>query len=302
MNRDFLIRRAAIEWVREYAAKYGEAGVVHSAAMRQGFMYNGERITLMSQRGIFKPRQCELPLSIMTSFNGPFDDQFDMQAGVLIYHYENGGMNSSGNWGLEQLRQLNQPLIYFHGIEPGRYLVVAPALVCSNNVHNNTFGITLGDMQDLELPNLLGNLSEQQRRYRTQQMHVRLQQGEFRHMVLKAYGTRCTLCRLGHSSLLDAAHIKPYSENGPSNVNNGLALCKLHHTAYDKQFLGITPDYKIVIRRDILREEDGPTLQHSLKEMHDAKIRPPRQKKNQPNRDYLAERFALFEEIQRQYN
>lgn len=51
-----------------------------------------------------------------------------------------------------------------------------------------------------------------------------------------------------HSGL--AAHIIPdREEGGEPPVTNGLALCKLHHTAFDAFFLSIRPDYVIEIRR-----------------------------------------------------
>ncbi|MBK7317620.1 MAG: hypothetical protein IPI86_08170 [Anaerolineales bacterium] len=52
---------------------------------------------------------------------------------------------------------------------------------------------------------------------------------------------------------------------GKSTIENGLSLCKLHHSAYDAFIIGVTPDYIIQVRADILEEEDGPVLQHGLK-------------------------------------
>ncbi len=55
---------------------------------------------------------------------------------------------------------------------------------------------------------------------------------------------------------------------GKSTIENGLALCKLHHSAYDAFIIGVTLDYIIQVRADILEEEDGPVLQHGLKGLH----------------------------------
>ena len=38
---------------------------------------------------------------------------------------------------------------------------------------------------------------------------------------------------------------------------NVLSLCKIHHAAYDKNILGISPDYQVKVRIDILDEVDG---------------------------------------------
>jgi putative restriction endonuclease len=49
-------------------------------------------------------------------------------------------------------------------------------------------------------------------------------------------------------------------------VPNGLSLCSLHHAAFDRNILGITPDLLVDIRSDILEEIDGPVLVHGLQE------------------------------------
>ncbi len=58
--------------------------------------------------------------------------------------------------------------------------------------------------------------------------------------------------------------------------------------------LGITPDYTVEVRQDILDEEDGPMLIHGLKGLHHSKIFLPRQQNHHPNREYLEIRFEKF--------
>ena len=71
------------------------------------------------------------------------------------------------------------------------------------------------------------------------------------------------LCRLKHRELLDAALIIPDNmPEGKSTIENGLSLCKLHHSAYDAFIIGVTPDYIIQVRADILEEEDGLSFGH----------------------------------------
>ena len=77
-------------------------------------------------------------------------------------------------------------------------------------------------------------------------------------------------------------------------MTNGLSLCKIHHGAYDSNFLGIDPDYQVHINADLLLEKDGPMLRHGLQEMHGTKLEVPRQRAKQPSRDGLAERFEGF--------
>jgi putative restriction endonuclease len=69
----------------------------------------------------------------------------------------------------------------------------------------------------------------------------------FRAAVLDAYAHRCAFCRV-QLSLLDAAHILPVSAPGSTDdVVNGIALCKLHHFAYDQNLVSFDPSYRIAV-------------------------------------------------------
>lgn len=93
------------------------------------------------------------------------------------------------------------------------------------------------------------------------------------------------------------SHIIPDTEEaGHPVVSNGMALCKLHHAAYDSFLLGITADYLIVVREDVMAETDGPLLKHGLQELHQTRIELPVRRKNWPSREALEWRFAQFEE------
>jgi putative restriction endonuclease len=78
-------------------------------------------------------------------------------------------------------------------------------------------------------------------------------------------------------------------------VPNGLALCKIHHAAYDQRILGIRPDYVIEIHQRLLDELDGPMLRYGLQEHHGKPLmRLPRRRADLPDRDRLEERYAQF--------
>ena len=98
-----------------------------------------------------------------------------------------------------------------------------------------------------------------------------------------------------HAELLEAAHILPDRHPlGEPTVPNGLALCKLHHAAFDRHILGVRPDLVIQIRRDILEEVDGPMLLHGLQQMHGSRLHVPRPEELRPRREFLEERYELF--------
>jgi putative restriction endonuclease len=77
-------------------------------------------------------------------------------------------------------------------------------------------------------------------------------------------------------------------------VRNGLALCKLHHAAFDRHILGIRPDLVIEVRHDILDEIDGPMLRRGLQGFNGERIHAQRAAELRPAEDFLAERFELF--------
>ena len=71
----------------------------------------------------------------------------------------------------------------------------------------------------------------------------------FRGDVLDAYGHACAFCGL-QMSLIDAAHILPVSvENSTDDIDNGIALCKLHHYAYDSGLLSFNERHEIQVSK-----------------------------------------------------
>lgn len=102
------------------------------------------------------------------------------------------------------------------------------------------------------------------------------------------------LRRLHYTELLDAAHIREEKDDGEPVVSNGIAMCKIHHAAYDRDIMGISPDYRIELRRDVLEESDGPTLRYTLQGLHGEAIWTPRSRRHKPDPDLLAERFDRF--------
>lgn len=71
----------------------------------------------------------------------------------------------------------------------------------------------------------------------------------FRNMVLSAYNNSCCITGLARQELVEACHIINWSEDEQNRLNpcNGLAMNTLFHKAYDNYYLGITPDYTVVI-------------------------------------------------------
>lgn len=297
---DDQIRAAAFAWLREQVDLHGD--VLPSRLLAEGFPFGGGRIPLFSPQGIFKPRQLDIPLSIRTSPSGPYDDDFN-EDGFLLYKYRGTDPHHPDNRGLRKAIFESKPLVYLFGLIPGRYLVVWPVFIVGDEPEALTFTVAAdydyyGDPAQSAMRSSAAAVEEDaapRRRYITSVVRTRLHQRGFRERVLKAYRRQCALCRLRHAELLDAAHIIPdREERGIPEVRNGISMCKLHHAAYDRFVLGVTPDYEVRIRDDVLDEIDGPMLQHGLKEMHGRRLIVPRSEPSRPDRDLLAERFEQF--------
>jgi putative restriction endonuclease len=185
------------------------------------------------------------------------------------------------------------PLILFRKEVPNIYTPVSPVYVVDDYPEERTFIIALDESFNF-VPDVR-HMPDNQRSYARRLAKQRLHQPAFRTRVLVAYETRCAICELKHGSLLDAAHIVPdFDERGIPTVNNGLALCKIHHAAYDREMLGVTPDFEVRIANNLLEETDGPMLKHGLQEMHGRSIQVPRRRTDHPSRDLLAWRYERF--------
>jgi putative restriction endonuclease len=294
-SRDARVRERAFDFLADLTMQLGD--VLPYLRLRQGFDMAGERVPLLAPQGIFKPRILDLPLSIATAPNSPYNDAFGA-GGLLQYRYRGTDPMHRDNVGLREVMKRGLPLVYLYGIVQGSYLAAWPVYIVNDSPATLTFTVAVDDKHNILFSNpdaVADGGAEFRRKYITSTVRVRLHQRTFRARVLAAYRQQCSLCQLRHTELLDAAHIIPDAdEAGEPVVSNGLALCNLHHAAFDRNILGIRPDYVVEIRTDILDEIDGPMLKHGLQEMHGRKIRIPRQSVHWPNPEALAERYDRF--------
>jgi hypothetical protein len=79
----------------------------------------------------------------------------------------------------------------------------------------------------------------------------------FRLAVVEAYKQRCAVCGLKIKSPdsirweVEAAHIVPNRSFGRDDICNGIALCHLHHWAFDVGWFTLQDDYKVLISPQI---------------------------------------------------
>jgi len=80
----------------------------------------------------------------------------------------------------------------------------------------------------------------------------RVRASVFRREVKRQYENTCVVC--GRSRYtpegkpeVEAAHIIPKSESGADKIRNGIALCKLHHWAFDSGWISLSDDYTVLL-------------------------------------------------------
>lgn len=120
----------------------------------------------------------------------------------------------------------------------------------------------------------------------------RVRSQAFSDLVKRAYSQRCAVCGEARKDArqrpeVQAAHIYPVEKEGPDDIRNGVALCRLHHWAFDGALLGLGTD--VVVRvfaagRGVpgIAEYDGRPL---------AVV--PERAEHRPHELFLRERFEL---------
>lgn len=111
----------------------------------------------------------------------------------------------------------------------------------------------------------------------------------FRRAVVTAYEHRCALCGIrvrtldGHT-LVEAAHIVPWSETRDDRPVNGLALCRTCHWTFDERLLSVSRDYKVVTSKQL---NVPGNLSGYLTSFEGRAIFVPSQESYRPDRDSL---------------
>lgn len=293
MNQDFKIRNAIFDWLNKLIQINGNVLLTHQI---NSFVHEGKNIFIQGSKGIWKPKQLQYPISIASDPQGKYSDGF-INESMLHYSYEGTNPNLWTNAILRESMKLKIPLIYLQKISKGKYFVHLPVYIIQDEPDKLRFTVAAENVIEFSEPT--NNVEEPELRYlkqeyATREVKQRMYQQTFRELVLDAYRNHCAICSLRHRELLDAAHIKSDAEGGKPLVINGLSLCKIHHSAFDQNIIGINPDYVIEVRRDVLEEIDGPMLKYGIQKIHGNRIILPHSGTKRPDRDLLAERFERF--------
>jgi putative restriction endonuclease len=305
VDPDWEIRAAAFQTLEWLVARHGPT--LAWDVIQHGFDFKGQHFHFATKaRGIFRPKELRGggPLSIKTiiprgSRVARYEDS-QKGEGVFVYKLQGDDPDNRDNQLLQWAWKGSVPLIYFCAVEVGVYQPIWPIYIRGIDRERLECTLSADDavlaVRQLGVPMVAdARGSESRREYVTVQAKRRLHQARFRLEVLRAYETRCAVCRLPWAELLDAAHIVPdREEKGAPVVPNGLALCRLHHGVFDTDLMGIRPDGVIELSRTLLETRDGPTLEHAVKAFHGQHLHLPRQREDQPGQRFLEERYARF--------
>jgi putative restriction endonuclease len=294
------IRLAAFQRLSSAARVHG--GSLPWAVLKEGFAARGQRFLFASAaEGIFRPSGMSGVLSIKTVVPKPRGRVWyhDQGAARLApdqdrawYAFRGQDPTASRNQWLKEAMEQQLPLIYFFGVAPGMYEPIFPVFVSEWSPEHSSCGISFS-RRAAAIEQDGGGL---ERRYAMRTLRQRLHQALFRERVLAAYGYRCALSGLPEPRLIDAAHIVPDGDEllGQPEVRNGICMSKIHHAAYDAGLIGIDPDMRIHVSERLLAAHDGPILELGIKSLQGKQIRLPDEAFAVPDRDRLAQQFAVF--------
>ena len=112
----------------------------------------------------------------------------------------------------------------------------------------------------------------------------RLGQGAFRVAVTDAYDRACAITGEHSLPALEAAHIRPFSSDGPHATTNGLLLRSDVHRLFDKGYVTVTRDYRLEVGR---RLKDDYANGRSYYPLHGQPISVPKRVPDRPDAELL---------------
>lgn len=113
----------------------------------------------------------------------------------------------------------------------------------------------------------------------------RLGQGSFQAAIIDAYARKCAITGERVLPVLEAGHIRPYSEGGEHRIDNGLLLRRDLHTLFDRGYVTVTPEMEVVVSKRL--EDEFHNGKEYLQMSGHPLLRPARPS-DRPNPQFLA--------------
>ncbi len=252
------------------------------------------------QTGIRKLREYDAALTILTTYRlRPEDRPYEDNIGADNYpRYKWRGTDAehADNLALRRAMELGKPLAWLEGVETGVYLVHVPVWLVGEEAEQHQFVLALDQtMREQWRPEALLSAPDLALRaqYALAVVRRRLHQPMFRRRVLAAYRTSALSAGSGTAS----SWTRRTSGKTPRVASQSSRMgspCACSHKAFDALVVGVRPDFVIEVRRDVLDEQDGPTLQHALQGVHGSELLLPQRRSARPRADLLEERYERF--------
>jgi putative restriction endonuclease len=85
----------------------------------------------------------------------------------------------------------------------------------------------------------------------------------FRKAITRLYDHRCALCGIKiitpeDHTIVDAAHIIPWSKSHDDRPTNGMALCKLCHWSFDEGLMAVGSEYQVIVSSTVKIDPNLP--------------------------------------------
>ena len=130
----------------------------------------------------------------------------------------------------------------------------------------------------------VGHIEERDRYGSEILVKPRLGQGTFKILVTDAYNRSCAVTSERALPVLEAAHIRPYSKDGPHEVQNGILLRSDMHKLFDTGYMTITPKLEIEVSRSIKEEFDNGKYYYDY---HGSQLLVPERLDQRPSQEFL---------------
>lgn len=284
--------------------------LVPFAELDRGFHWHGHTIKLIARsQGIWKPAGFEAALTFKTAAPrsgrpAPYEDRVG-EDGILRYKMAPTRDKEWSNRAMMIAAERRYPLAWLVGTKPADtlfYYARFPAYIKDVDPRSREFLIFIGDTADSTTSLDVTTPVPIEKRYASRWTKARLHQHDFREQVISAYDISCAVCDLPHAQLIEGAHITPDSDaSGAPEVSNGIALCRVHHTAYDRNLLGIDDQLRVHIAdRAVMREMT--THRPALSPFEGRRLMHiPSRRILQPDDARLHARFHEFEESEERF-
>jgi putative restriction endonuclease len=118
--------------------------------------------------------------------------------------------------------------------------------------------------------------------------------GVFKRVVPRVYNHTCCISGMRLTTtrsvqMIDACHIKPFSESHDDTIGNGISLCPNLHRAFDRFLISIDADYRVRMAEDVLEEGD-----YGLRQFEGREILLPAERRFWPGRENLEWHWGRF--------